>query len=51
MIGEIYTFNLYLAGWLPCLAVLWTFSNARRIGQPGLCASQGMTDDRKIEVH
>ena len=30
-----------IATFVPCLACVWTWSNARKVGQPGLIASQG----------
>merc|ERR1711892_120914 len=30
-----------IASFIPCLTWVWAFNNAARVGQPGLCASQG----------
>ena len=34
-----------LASFIPCLNLAWACSNASRVGQPGLCASQVFGDN------
>lgn len=37
-------FSCCLASFIPCLTWAWACSNASRVGQPGLCASQAFGD-------